>query len=179
MEKLGNPQERLKFIHVAGTNGKGSVCAMTARILQCAGFLTGLFTSPVISDYREQFQVNGEMISKEDFSRLAETVKRACEQMDDPPSEFEKAVALAFLYFNEQHCDFVVLEVGLGGTDDATNVIGTPEVAAIVNIDFDHMGFLGNTLAEIAEKKAGIIKEAGIVVTADQKEEVMTVLQER
>ena len=179
LEKLGNPQERLKFIHVAGTNGKGSVCAMTARILQCAGFLTGLVTSPVISDYREQFQVNGEMISKEDFSRLAETVKRACEQMDDPPSEFEKAVALAFLYFNEQHCDFVVLEVGLGGTDDATNVIGTPEVAAIVNIDFDHMGFLGNTLAEIAEKKAGIIKEAGIVVTADQKEEVMTVLQER
>ena len=179
LEKLGNPQERLKFIHVAGTNGKGSVCAMTARILQCAGFETGLFTSPVISDYREQFQINGEMISKEDFSRLAERVKHACYEMDDPPSEFEKAVALTFLYFDEHRCDLAVLEVGLGGTDDATNVIGTPEVAAIVNIDFDHMGFLGDTLAQIAEKKAGIIKEAGTVVTADQKEEVMAVLQER
>ena len=179
LEKLGNPQDRLKFIHVAGTNGKGSVCAMTARILQCAGFQMGLFTSPVISEYREQFQINGEMISKEDFSRLAQAVKDACEQMDDPPSEFEKAVALAFLYFAEHACDLVVLEVGLGGTDDATNVIGTPEVAAIVNIDFDHMGFLGNTLTQIAEKKAGIIKENGIVVTAEQKDEVMTALQER
>lgn len=179
LETLGNPQNSLKFIHVAGTNGKGSICAMTARILQCAGFQAGLFTSPVISDYREQFQVNGEMISKEDFSRLAEQVKQACEQMSDPPSEFEKAVALAFLYFNECRCDLVVLEVGLGGTDDATNVIGTPEVVAIANIDFDHMGFLGNTLTQIAEKKAGIIKEDGIVVTAEQKEEVMTVLQER
>lgn len=179
LEKLGDPQEHLKFIHVAGTNGKGSVCAMTAQILQCAGMKTGLFTSPVISDYREQFQINGELISEEDFSRLAETVKHVCEEMSDPPSEFEKAAALAFLYFEQTRCDLVVLEVGLGGTDDATNVIGTPEVAAIANIDFDHMGFLGNTLTEIAGKKAGIIKEAGTVVTAEQKEEVMTVLQER
>ena len=179
LDKLGNPQEQLKFIHVAGTNGKGSVCAMTARILQCAGYQTGLFTSPVISDYREQFQVNGEMISETDFSRLAGAVKQACGQMDDPPSEFEKAVALAFLYFKECQCDLVVLEVGLGGIDDATNVIQTPEVAAIVNIDFDHMGFLGNTLVEIAQKKAGIIKEHAIVVTAEQKAEVMAVLQER
>ena len=179
LEKLGNPHNYLKFIHVAGTNGKGSVCAMTAQILQCAGFQTGLFTSPVIADYREQFQINGKMISEDDFARLAETVKQACDQMDDPPSEFEKAVALAFLYFHERQCDLVVLEVGLGGTDDATNVIGTPEVAAIVNIDFDHMGFLGSTLNEIAEKKAGIIKENGIVVTAEQTGEVMTVLQER
>ena len=178
LDKLGNPQNSLKFIHVAGTNGKGSVCAMTAQILQCAGYQTGLFTSPVIFDYREQFQVNGEMISKEDFSRLAQSVKQACEQMDDPPSEFEKAVALAFLYFRECHCDLVVLEVGMGGTDDATNIIGTPQIAAIVNIDFDHMGFLGNTLAQIAEKKAGIIKEAGTVVTAEQKAEVMAVLEE-
>lgn len=177
LEKLENPQDSLKFIHVAGTNGKGSVCAMTARILQCAGYETGLFTSPVISDYREQFQINGEMISKDDFARLAETVKQACDEMDDPPSEFEKAVALAFLYFAENACDLVVLEVGLGGTDDATNVIGTPEVAAIVNIDFDHMGFLGDTLVEIAEKKAGIIKVNGTVVTAEQKKEVMDVFE--
>lgn len=179
LEKLGDPQNSLRFIHVAGTNGKGSVCAMTARILQCAGYQTGLFTSPVISDYREQFQINGKMISKDDFSRLAEMVKDACEQMDDPPSEFEKAVALAFLYFEERQCDMVVLEVGLGGIDDATNVIRTPEIAAIVNIDFDHMGFLGNSLVEIAQKKAGIIKEHATVVTTDQKAEVMAVLQER
>lgn len=178
LEKLENPQDRLNFIHVAGTNGKGSVCRMTAEILTRAGYQTGMFTSPVISDYREQFQVNGELISKTDFSRLAQSVKQACEQMDDPPSEFEKAVALAFLYFRECHCDLVVLEVGMGGTDDATNVIGTPQIAAIVNIDFDHMGFLGNTLAQIAEKKAGIIKEAGTVVTAEQKDEVMAVLEE-
>lgn len=178
LEGLGNPQEQLKFIHVAGTNGKGSVCAMTARILQCAGFVTGLFTSPVIADYREQFQINGEMISKEEFARLAGTVKLVCEQMSDPPSEFEKAVALAFLYFSQSNCDLVVLEVGLGGMDDATNVIKTPEVAAIVNIDYDHMGFLGDTLSQIAEKKAGIIKEGGVVVVSKQKEEVMDVLLE-
>ena len=178
LEKLDNPQDRLNFIHVAGTNGKGSVCRMTAEILTRAGYQTGMFTSPVISDYREQFQVNGALISKTDFSRLAETVKQVCEQMSDPPSEFEKAVALAFLYFRECHCDLVVLEVGMGGTDDATNIIGTPQIAAIVNIDFDHMGFLGNTLAQIAEKKAGIIKEAGTVVTAEQKAEVMAVLEE-
>ena len=179
LEKLGNPQKQLKFIHVAGTNGKGSVCAMTAQILQCAGFQTGLFTSPVIFDYREQFQINGEMINKEEFIALTKMLKKACDEMQDPPSEFEKTVALAFLYFAEHDCDLVVLEVGLGGTDDATNVIDTPEVATIVNIDFDHMGFLGSTLAEIAEKKAGIIKKNSLVVTVDQKEEVLTVLRAR
>ncbi len=177
LEKLGDPQKRLKFIHVAGTNGKGSVCAMTAQILQCAGYQTGLFTSPVITDYGEQFQINGEMISKEELRRLTEAVKRVCEDMEDPPSEFEEEVALAFLYFAAHACDLVVLEVGLGGSDDATNVIDTPEVAAIVNIDFDHMGFLGDTLTQIAEKKAGIIKKDGIIVTAQQKEEVMAVLE--
>ena len=179
LEQLGNPQNSLRFIHVAGTNGKGSVCAMTAEILKSAGYHTGLFTSPVISDYREQFQINGRMISEDDFARLAEKVKGVCDLLFDPPSEFEKAVALAFLYFEECQCDIVVLEVGLGGMDDATNVIRTPEVAAIVNIDFDHMGFLGNSLAEIAQKKAGIIKEDAMVVTTGQKAEVMAVLQER
>ncbi len=179
LEQLGNPQNSLKFIHVAGTNGKGSVCKMTAQVLTCAGYQTGLFTSPVISDYREQFQINGEMIAEEVFSRLAQAVKQACDRLPDPPSEFEKAVALAFLYFKECHCDFVVLEVGMGGADDATNVIGTPEVAAIVTIDYDHMGFLGNTLTQIADKKAGIIKEATSVVIAGQEETVMEVLETR
>ena len=179
LERLGDPQKHLRFIHVAGTNGKGSVCAVTAQILQCAGYRTGLFTSPVISDYREQFQVDGEMIPQEAFARLADTVKQACDHMDDPPSEFEKAVALALLYFVETNCDLVVLEVGLGGADDATNVIDTPEVAAIVNIDYDHMGFLGNTLEQIAQKKSGIIKEGAVVVTADQQDVVMDVLERR
>ena len=179
LERLGDPQKHLRFIHVAGTNGKGSVCAVTAQILQCAGYRTGLFTSPVISDYREQFQVDGELIPQETFARLADTVKQACDYMDDPPSEFEKAVALAFLYFVETNCDLVVLEVGLGGADDATNVIDTPEVAAIVNIDYDHMGFLGNTLEQIAQKKSGIIKEGAVVVTADQQDVVMDVLERR
>ena len=168
LERLGCPQKKLKFIHVAGTNGKGSVCAMTAEILKAAGYKTGLFTSPVISVYREQFRINGEMISEGEFVRYAELVRNACAKMTDVPSEFEKAVALAFLYFNENRCDFVVLEVGMGGCDDATNVIEVPEVAAIVNIDYDHMGFLGTTLEEIAQKKAGIIKENGTVVIAGQ-----------
>ena len=179
LERLGCPQKKLKFIHVAGTNGKGSVCAMTAEILKAAGYKTGLFTSPVISVYREQFRINGEMISEGEFVRYAELVRNACAKMTDVPSEFEKAVALAFLYFNENRCDFVVLEVGMGGCDDATNVIEVPEVAAIVNIDYDHMGFLGTTLEEIAQKKAGIIKENGTVVIAGQSETVMNVLIKR
>ncbi len=179
LERLGDPQKQLRFIHVAGTNGKGSVCAMTAQILQCAGLKTGLFTSPVISDYREQFQVNGKMIPRDTFVQLADTVKQVCDRMDDPPSEFEKAVALAFLYFAQRKCDLVVLEVGLGGVDDATNVIDPPEVAAVVNIDYDHMGFLGSTLEQIAQQKAGIIKEGAVVVTTDQQDTVMDVLEKR
>ncbi len=178
-KRLDSPQKSLKFIHVAGTNGKGSVCSMTAEILKHAGYKTGLFTSPVISSYREQFQINGQMISEEDFIRYAEIIRDANDCMSDFPSEFEKAVALAFLYFKESGCDFVVLEVGMGGSDDATNVIDVPEVAAIVNIDYDHMSFLGDTLEEIAQKKAGIIKENGTVVMAEQTEEVMDVLAKR
>lgn len=178
-KRLDSPQKSLKFIHVAGTNGKGSVCSMTAEILKHAGYKTGLFTSPVISAYREQFQINGQMISEEDFIRYAEIIRGASRSMSDFPSEFEKAVALAFLYFKESGCDFVVLEVGMGGSDDATNVIDVPEVAAIVNIDYDHMNFLGDTLEEIAQKKAGIIKENGTVVMAEQTEAVMDVLARR
>lgn len=178
LENLGNPQDDLKFIHVAGTNGKGSVCAMTAQILQCAGFHTGLFTSPVICDYREQFQVNGQKISQEDFIRFTLQIKNVCDDMPDPPSEFEKVVALALLFFKQSKCDFVVFEVGLGGAEDATNVISVPEVAVITTIDFDHMGFLGNSLEEIALQKAGIIKKNGTVVLAKQATEAMKVLCE-
>ena len=159
LERLGCPQKKLKFIHVAGTNGKGSVCAMTAEILKAAGYKTGLFTSPVISVYREQFRINGEMISEEEFVRYAEMVRNACAKMTDVPSEFEKAVALAFLYFNENRCDFVVLEVGMGGCDDATNVIEVPEVAAIVNIDMTIWDFWGQHWKKLRRKKQGLLKK--------------------
>lgn len=174
---LGEPQNDLKFIHVAGTNGKGSVCAMTAQILKEAGLRVGLFTSPVIIDYRELFKVNGEMISQEDFICIANQIEQACNNMQSFPSEFEKAVAMAFIYFKKMSCDLVVIEVGMGGDGDATNIIPTPEVAVIVNIDYDHTAFLGNTLTEIASKKAGIIKEGGDVVLAMQNSEVIDVVE--
>ena len=179
LELLGNPQDNLKFVHVAGTNGKGSVCAMTAEILKSAGYCTGMFTSPVIWDYCEQFMIDGQIITEEEFCAYANEIKQVCDKMTDHPSEFEKCVALAFLYFWRKKCDIVVLEVGMGGDLDATNVISSPEVTAIVNIDYDHMGFLGNTLAEIAEKKAGIIKENISVVVAEQNSEVMQLIRIR
>ena len=176
---LDNPQDNLKFVHVAGTNGKGSVCAMTAEILKFAGYKTGMFTSPVIWDYREQFVVDGHMITEEEFCSYAFDIKQVCDQMIVKPSEFEKCVALAFLYFHRKKCDIVVLEVGMGGDLDATNIIASPEVAAIVNIDYDHMTFLGNTLMEIADKKAGIIKENSSLVLADQNPHVMQLIKNR
>lgn len=176
MDLLGNPQDSLKFIHVAGTNGKGSVCAMTSEILIKAGYTTGLFTSPVICEYREQFKVNGEMITEDEFSILTEQIQVACDKMEDKPSEFEKAVALAFLFFKDKSCDLVVLEVGMGGNDDATNVINNTLVSVITNIDYDHMGFLGESLLEIAKKKAGIIKAGSDVVFAEQNDAVMELI---
>ena len=148
LERLGCPQKKLKFIHVAGTNGKGSVCAMTAEILKAAGYKTGLFTSPVISAYREQFRINGEMISEEEFVRYAELVRNACAKMTDVPSEFEKAVALAFLYFNENRCDFVVLEVGMGGCDEQLSIL----IMTIWN-------FWGQHWKKLRRKKQGLLKK--------------------
>lgn len=177
LEGLGNPHKELKFIHVAGTNGKGTVCAMTAQILKEAGLTVGLFTSPVIFDYREQFQVNGENISEEEFIAVAREIEEACGRMETSPSEFEKCVAMAMIYFRKRNCNMVVLEVGMGGEGDATNVIPTPEIAVIVNIDYDHTAFLGETLEEIAEKKAGIIKPDGVVVLANQSAEVQNVVE--
>ena len=177
LDRLGNPHKELKFIHVAGTNGKGTVCAMTAQILKEASLTVGLFTSPVIFDYREQFQVNGEQIPEEEFAEAAREIEKACGQMGTSPAEFEKCVAMAMLYFRKKNCDMVVLEVGMGGEGDATNVIPTPEIAVIVNIDYDHTAFLGETLEEIAEKKAGIIKPDGVVVLAKQSAEVHNVVE--
>jgi len=164
LDKMGNPQDNLKFIHIAGTNGKGSTAAMTASILQKAGYRTGLYTSPYIYRFHERIQVNGEQISDEDLVAVTEYVKPLAESMTETPTEFELVCAIAFEYYKRQKCDIVVLEVGMGGEFDATNVIKTPEVAVITNIGLDHTDYLGSTLEEIAKTKAGIFKENGHAV---------------
>ncbi len=158
-EALGNPQDQLKFIHVAGTNGKGSFCAMTASMLQAAGYRTGLFTSPYIVTFNERMQIDGESISDAELIALVETVRPIADAMEDRPTEFELITALAFLYFAKHECDVVVLECGLGGRLDATNIITTPLLSVITGIALDHTSILGDTIEQIAGEKAGIIKE--------------------
>ena len=159
LEKMGNPQNDLKYVHIAGTNGKGSTAAMTASILRKAGYRTGLYTSPYIYRFHERMQVDGEQISDEDIVSITEYVKPLADAMEESPTEFELVCAIAFEYFKRKQCDVVVLEVGLGGEFDATNVISTPEVAVITYIGLDHTDVLGNTIEEIAQAKAGIFKE--------------------
>ncbi len=181
-EKLGNPQKELTFVHIAGTNGKGSVLSFVSTVLQEAGYRTGRYISPVIFEYREKIQVNGRMITQKDLCRLMEVVKNACEELvaeqKPHPTPFEVETALAFLYYKEKACDIVVLETGLGGAQDATNLIQNTAVCAFASISLDHMGILGNTLTEIAMQKAGIIKEGSCVVTTKQAKEVLHVLQD-
>jgi len=166
--RLGNPHWELKVVHVAGTNGKGSVCAMLASVLMESGYKTGLFTSPFINDFNEYMQINGESISDGELSEITSYVKEEAEKLVDHPTEFELITTIAFLYFLKKRCDIVVLEVGLGGRLDSTNIIPVPEVAVITPISYDHMAELGNTLEKIATEKAGIIKEGGIVVSSHQ-----------
>lgn len=155
---LGNPEQQLKFIHIAGTNGKGSTAAMTASVLTKAGYKTGLFTSPFIYRFNERMQIGGVQIADADVVDLVARVKKKADTMADYPTEFEFVTAMAMIYFMEQRCDLVVLEVGMGGLIDATNVIPAPEVAVITNIGLDHTDALGDTLEKIAANKAGIIK---------------------
>ncbi len=166
LEALGRPDRALKFIHVAGTNGKGSTCAMTALALQRSGFKTGLYTSPYVTDFRERIQINGEMIGRDDLCRCAERVKTTAVSIGAEPTEFEFITALALLYFSEQKCDIVVLETGRGGRFDATNIIETPLVSVITPIGLDHTAILGDTVEKIAFEKAGIIKPGGRTVLA-------------
>ena len=163
--ELGDPQKKLKFIHVAGTNGKGSTCAMLAAVLREAGYRVGLNTSPYIMTFHERIRVNGEMISDAALADLTERIRPVAEGMAEHPTEFELITAIAMQYFVEQRCDIVVLEVGLGGELDASNVIDCPEVAVLTAMGMDHMAILGNTMAEIAASKAGIIKEGACVVS--------------
>ena len=164
LRRLGNPEKKLKFVHIAGTNGKGSTAAMTASILRKAGYTVGLYTSPYIYRFNERIQVNGEQIADEDVAKVTEYVKQFAEAMDEKPTEFELVTAIGFEYFARKSCDIVVLEVGMGGALDSTNVIDTPEVAVITNIGLDHTDYLGDTVEKIAETKAGIFKENGHAV---------------
>lgn len=164
MEALGSPQTRLKVIHVAGTNGKGSVCAMTASVLKEAGYKVGLFTSPFLVDFRERFQINGECIEKEDYATLCMQVKSVTDVLGEELSQFAFITAIAYLWFAREHCDLVVLETGLGGRLDATNLVPHPLVCAITNISLDHTELLGNTVEEIMAEKCGIMKENGVTV---------------
>ena len=164
LRRMGNPEKKLKFVHIAGTNGKGSTAAMTASILQKAGYKVGLYTSPYIYRFNERIQVNGEQIADEDVAAVTEYVKQFAEAMEEKPTEFELVTAIGFEYFARQNCDIVVLEVGMGGALDSTNVIDTPEVAVITNIGLDHTDYLGDTVEKIAETKAGIFKNNGHAV---------------
>ena len=164
LEKMGNPEKKLKFVHIAGTNGKGSTAAMTASILSKAGYRTGLYTSPYIYRFHERIQVDGVEISDEDLTEITEYVKPLSDSMAQSPTEFELVCCIAFEYFYRKKCDIVVLEVGMGGAWDATNVIEVPEVAVITNIGLDHTEYLGDTVEKIAETKSGIFKPHGHAV---------------
>lgn len=162
---LGNPHKGQKYIHVAGTNGKGSTAAMISSVLVEQGYRTGLFTSPFIEVFNERIQINGENISDNDLTSYVNRVKTAMEENNLPVSEFAFICALAFLYFKDKNCDFVVLEVGMGGRLDATNVIEESEVSVLSSISLDHMQFLGESVEEITLEKCGIIKQGGTAVS--------------
>ena len=157
LHRLGDPQKKLKYVHVAGTNGKGSASAMLASVLKAAGYKTGLFTSPYLSRFNERMQINGKEIENDVLADIVSRVKPVAESMDEHPTEFELMTAAALLWYAEEKCGIVVLEVGLGGRFDATNIIDAPEAAVIMNIGLDHTEVLGDTVEKIAFEKAGII----------------------
>jgi dihydrofolate synthase / folylpolyglutamate synthase len=175
-EVLGNPQQSLRFVHIAGTNGKGSVCAMLESICRAAGLKTGLFTSPHLVRYNERIQVNRRSIPNEEVIRGLNEIQALISEHDLSPSFFEITMALAFLYFLKSEVDIVVLETGLGGRLDATNIV-MPIVSVLTSIDLDHQRILGDSLAEIAREKAGIIKQGVPVVSAPQYAEVCRVFE--
>ncbi len=182
LKRMGDPQEQVNMIHVAGSNGKGSVCTYMASILMAAGYSVGRYISPVIEDYREKLQINGEWITEADVTKLLTLIESHCKQMEaeygDTPSGFEIETAMAFQYFKEKQPDFVILEVGMGGALDATNVIKKPLASVITHIAMDHMAYLGNTRAEIASVKAGIIKKDVPVIVLDKDHEVHSVIED-
>ena len=163
-EKLSHPEKKLKFIHIAGTNGKGSTSAMLDSVLRKAGYKVGLYTSPYIRVFNERMRIDGENISNEELASLTEYIKPIAEQMTDKPTEFELITALAFEYFARHNCDIVILEAGMGGRLDSTNIIDTSVISVITGIALDHTAFLGDTVEKIASEKAGIIKKGVPVI---------------
>lgn len=180
LEKLGNPQKQLRFIHVAGTNGKGSVSTMLSNMLIHGGYRTGLFISPYVICFRERMQVNGVMISEEEFSECASLVCCYADELAEleSPTQFELETAIAFLWYRRKGCDVVCLEVGLGGRFDATNVIPCPLVQVITSIGLDHTAILGDTIEQIAFEKAGIIKGGTTILYPLQASGVFSVLEQ-
>ncbi len=188
LKHLGNPQDSLKFIHVAGTNGKGSVCSFLQNIFTDAGYHTGKYTSPNLITVCERISVDGELISEKDINRILKDVETAAnkvkEESSDFPTQFEIWTAAAFCYFKERNCDIVILETGLGGTHDATNVIKAPIASVITTIDIDHTEYLGDTIEKIAAEKAGIIKKPldansfGLVISSPQCPDAEKVLKD-
>ncbi|MBQ9993606.1 MAG: bifunctional folylpolyglutamate synthase/dihydrofolate synthase, partial [Clostridia bacterium] len=174
--RLGEPQKKLRFVHVAGTNGKGSTCTYIASALTCAGKKTGLYTSPYICDFRERMQIDGHMIEKERLAEITQRVSQFVDE-DDPLTEFELITCIAMVWFAECGCDVVVLEVGLGGRLDSTNVIDAPLCSVITRIDLDHTAVLGDTISAVAGEKAGIIKPcAPVVIAPNQPEDALSVI---
>ncbi|AHF07937.1 bifunctional folylpolyglutamate synthase/dihydrofolate synthase [Desulfitobacterium metallireducens] len=182
LQSVGNPEKKLRVIHIGGTNGKGSTSIMVAEILEKAGFRVGIFTSPHLNDYRERMTINGKMIPKQELTRLVDTLRPHLEKLVqdgvEHPTEFEVSTTLAFMYFAQQKVDFAVIEVGLGGAIDSTNVV-QPLISVITNVGMDHMDYLGKTVEEIALVKAGILKPNSVAITATERPEVLEVIQER
>lgn len=180
---LGNPQDDLKIIHVAGTNGKGSICRYIYSVLQAGGYKIGLYTSPFLEVFNERIELDGKYISNEDLAVYTDRVLKCVETMtqrgEQSPTEFEVVTAIAFLYFKEKGCDYAIMEVGLGGSGDSTNVCKAPLISVIASISYDHTDRLGNTLAEIAGEKAGIIKEGCPVVTSAEAPEALEVIERK
>ena len=181
IKRIGSPDKKLKFVHTAGTNGKGSTCVLIANTLKCAGYKTGLFISPYVLEFRERFQINGEMIPEEKLCEIVEKLFPVVEEMkaeDKIITEFEFVFAIAMYWYAEEKCDVVVLETGLGGRFDATNIINTPLVSVITSISLDHTAILGDTYEKIAFEKCGIIKPNGITVAyGEQKGGVIDVIK--
>lgn len=176
-EKLGHPEDSLRFIHVGGTNGKGSTCRMLSCILEQAGYRVGLYTSPFVERFNERIMLNNRDIADEDLASVTEYVRQFADTMEDKPTEFELITAIALEYYRRMNCDYVVFEVGLGGRLDSTNIIKSAVLSVITGIDLDHMAFLGDTTAKIAAEKAGIIKNGCPVLFGEGDDDAEAVIR--
>lgn len=179
LARMGDRKSRCRFIHVTGTNGKGSTCAMMASILRAAGYRTGLYTSPFLIRFNERMQVDGRQITDDELCEITAYVRPLADALDPHPTEFEMVTAIAFAYFARHNCDIVVCEVGMGGEFDATNVIPAPEAAVFCNIGLDHTQYLGDTIEKIAATKAGIIKPGCEAVLYRQTASVEEIIRQR